>query len=198
MGAPLLLALLLSGSPSAPEVKPSRAAVKGCVWERFSDETVGLAAWVQRCDFGSRKIDLFGEGRALKIRYSDGGKPDPLVEVLDLAPGEKIEAGIRRLYDERTPKEIAKRCVIEKVKGAPAGAERFDFVPDAQFEKELKARRKPDDGPGAECGDWGYSDDGIAYFEAQPGRSLRSVLYVRVGQDEPLFDEKTLRLLPPR
>ena len=42
------------------------------------------------------------------------------------------------------------------------------------------------------CGEWGDAPDGIQYFEVQPGE--RRVLFVRVGQDEPLFDEKTLRL----
>ena len=42
-------------------------------------------------------------------------------------------------------------------------------------------------------GDWGDAPDGIQYFEVQPG--ARSVLFVRLGQDEPLFDEKTLRLI---
>jgi hypothetical protein len=37
--------------------------------------------------------------------------------------------------------------------------------------------------------------DGIQYFEVPAGEGRR-VLFVRVGQDEPLFDEQTLRVLP--
>ena len=54
-------------------------------------------------------------------------------------------------------------------------------------------RDVPGDPP---CGDWGDAPDGIQYFEVHPG--ARSVLFVRVGQDEPLFDEKTLRLIVPK
>ncbi len=50
--------------------------------------------------------------------------------------------------------------------------------------------------PDPPCGDWGDSPDGIQYFEAQPSSGARKVLFVRVGQDQPLFDERTLRLLP--
>lgn len=41
----------------------------------------------------------------------------------------------------------------------------------------------------------GHDPDGIQYFEAQPASAtLHKVLFVRVGQDTPLFDEATLRL----
>jgi hypothetical protein len=38
--------------------------------------------------------------------------------------------------------------------------------------------------------------DGIQYFEVPAGEG-RKVLFVRAGQDGPLFDEQTLRVLPP-
>lgn len=127
----LVFALLLAARPALArdESRPSRPPVKGCAWEKASDAARGLEAWVQRCDFGFRKIDFLFEKNSLAIRYSDGGgKPDPVVDVFDLQPGD-----------------------------AP---------------------------------------DGIQYFEAQPRSGALKVLFVRVGQDEPLFDEKTLRLLP--
>lgn len=36
--------------------------------------------------------------------------------------------------------------------------------------------------------------EGIQYFEVPAGEGRR-VLFVRVGQDEPLFDEQTMRVL---
>ncbi|HVT03759.1 MAG TPA: hypothetical protein VHL58_10355 [Thermoanaerobaculia bacterium] len=73
---------------------------------------------------------------------------------------------------------------------------RYTFVPDAAYAKELKAKADPNEIPDPACGDWGDQPDGVQYFEAQPATGARSVLFVRVGQDEPLFDEKTLRLFP--
>ncbi len=115
----LPLALLIAVQPAIAkeERRPSRPPVKGCAWEKASDAALGLEAWVQRCDFGFRKID----------RKAD-------------------------------PNEV----------------------------------------PEPPCGDWGTAPDGIQYFEAHPSSNARKVLFVRVGQDEPLFDEKTLRLVPPR
>jgi hypothetical protein len=38
--------------------------------------------------------------------------------------------------------------------------------------------------------------DSVQYYEAQEG--VGRIMIVRAGQDEPMFDEKTLRLLPPK
>jgi hypothetical protein len=47
---------------------PSRKPVKGCSWRKISDPALGLEAWVQRCDFGFRKIDFQIAKAALYIR----------------------------------------------------------------------------------------------------------------------------------
>ncbi len=196
----VVLVSLASSLPAGAATKggPSRPPVKGCKWEKLSDAKLGLAAWLQRCDFGFRKIDLSVSGASIVARYSDGGGPEPLVDVLDLAPGETPEAGIRRHFAAHTPKETAVRCVLAPYRGGktPPGVKRYAFVPDAAYQKEVDAKSSPDEVGEPPCGDWGDSPDGIQYFEAQPKSGARKVLFVRVGQDEPLFDEKTLRLLP--
>jgi hypothetical protein len=200
----LVLLLLASSAAVAQNGGPSRKAERGCVWEKLSDARLGLAAWVQRCDFGFRKIDFLIVQRSLAVRFSDGGAPDPLVDVFDLQPGETPAAGIRRLFLARTDPKIAARCVLTPYRGtgtgtraAPAGVKRFTFVPNAAYDKELSAKADPNQVGDPPCGDWGDAPDGIQYFEAQPASGARKVLFVRVVQDQPLFDEQTLRLLPP-
>src|SRR5262245_58113398 len=76
--AALLLAL---AAPALGQVsdKPSRPASKGCRWEKASNASVGLEAWVERCDYGYRKIDFLFTQRSLAMRFSDGGgQPDPV------------------------------------------------------------------------------------------------------------------------
>src|SRR5262249_45209519 len=98
---PLALLIAVQSAVAKEERRPSRPPFKGCAWEKASDAALGLEAWVQRCDYGFRKIDFVFEGHSLAIRYSDGnGKPEPLIDVLDLKPGETPEAGIRRLFAE--------------------------------------------------------------------------------------------------
>lgn len=196
--ATLLLAVCVPAGAAASG--PSRQPEKGCAWRQLSDATLGLEAWVERCDFGFRKIDLMAGKGSLLIRWSDaGGKTEPVIDVLDLAPGETPEAGIRRIFALHTDRKLAARCVLRGVTegAAPPGSKRYTFVPDAAYQKILDARHE-DGVPDPPCGDWGESPDGIQYFEAQPATGARKVLFVRVGQDEPLFDEATLRLLPPR
>jgi hypothetical protein len=199
----LALALLptLVSLAHADAGKPSRAAVEGCTWEKLSDSSVGLDAWVQRCDFGFRKIDYVLAGHALAERW-DGGKPEPLVEVLELKSGETEQAGLTRLFGERTDKALAAKCVLKPYtdyKAPPRGIKRYTFVPDEAYQKQIDAGPSPDGIGDPACGDWGDAPDGIQYFEVQPAsKAARRVLFVRVGQDEPLFDEQTLRILPAK
>jgi len=195
LAAPMPTATSLAAAPSRP-------AEKGCRWERFSDAALGLDAWVQRCDFGKRKIDFVAVGRSLAQRYSDStGAPELVVAVLDLLPEETPEHGIQRLFAARTDRKIAAQCVLTPfhdagglVGKAPAGIKRYTFVPNAALRKALKAKADPNDVPEPACGAWGEDPDGIQYFEAQPASGVAKVLFVRVGQDTPLFDEATLRL----
>jgi len=199
----VLIAILAGGAPAAaaPKCVPSRPPIKGCAWEKFSDARVGLEAWVQRCDFGFRKIVFLAVGRSLAIRYSDGGgAPDPLVDVFDLLPDETPDDGVKRVFRARTKKAFAGRCVMQASRDTkpPSGVKRLTFVPDPAYQKELDAKADPNEVGDPPCGDWGNAPDGIQYFEVHPASKSRKFLFVRVGQDEPLFDEQNFRLLPAR
>jgi hypothetical protein len=200
--APLLvlasLAFALPHSAAAKDA-PSRPPIKGCAWEKLSDARLGLEAWVSRCDFGFRKIDFVVKGDSLAIRFSDGGGvPDPVVDVFALEGTESPEAGLRRIFAAKTEKPVASRCVLAPYQYGTArpGIRRFTFVPDAAYAKEVAAKARPDEIGEPPCGPWGKGPEGVQYFELQEG--VRKVLFVRVGQEDPLFDEGTLRLLPPR
>jgi len=188
---------LLANPAWARNDAPSRPAIKGCKWEKLTNAEAGLDAWTQRCDFGFRKIELYWNSNAIMIRYSDGGDPSALVEVFDLGTGESIEAGIRRIFAEHTAdKALVAQCALAPyaAEKPPAGVKRYTFVPNAKLKKALKAKADPNDVPEPACGAWGDDPDGMQYFEAQPASGVARVLFVRVGQDTPLFDEATLRL----
>jgi len=194
----LFASMTLSAIARADEPAPSRPPIDKCAWEKLADKTVGLAAWAQRCDFGFRQIHFEFVGRALAIKYSDGGAADPLVEVFDVRHGEAAEAALQRIFQEKTDKAVAKRCELKPYSEGTtrAGVTRYIFSPNAAYAKELKALANPDEVGEPPCGEWGEAPDGIQYFEVQssePGR----LLFVRIGQDEPLFDEQTLKILPP-
>ena len=176
---------------------PSRPPSKGCAWENISDAAAGLEAWVQRCDYGFRKIDFLFDRGALAVRFSDGGGPDPLVETFDLLPGETAVAAARRIFAAHTDKALAARCVLATYRGdkPPPGKKRYTFVPNTSYAKEIAKTARRDEVGDPACGDWGEAPDGIQYFEAHA--QARKLLFVRVGQDVPLFDEKSLRVIAP-
>lgn len=192
---------LVSFQVSAQTDRPSRAAVKGCQWEKMSDAKVGLALWAQKCDFGFRQIKPLFVGSSFAIQYSDGGgKPDKLIDVIDQLPDETPKATLKRFYSAHTAADVRARCVLTEHRGqgaAPAGKQRFTFVPDAAYQKELAAKADPNEVPEPACGDYGDQPDGIQYFEVSTKSKVRKVLFVRIGQDEPLFDEQALQLIEP-
>jgi hypothetical protein len=179
--------------------RPSRAPAKGCAWEKFTDSALGLAAWVQHCDYGFRKIDFLIVGNSLAVRYSDGGAPDPVIDVLDLLPGETPTAGIKRVFAAHTEPSLAARCRLAEYRREkpPPGVKRYTFVPRPAYQKEVDAKSSPDEVGDPACGDRGDAPDGIQYFETRPADHARKILFVRAGQDEPLFDEKTLHVITP-
>jgi hypothetical protein len=193
----------IAQSVATHDSKPSRPAQKGCAWETFSDANVGLDAWVQRCTFGKRKIDFIAREQSLDERYSDSSdSPELVIAVFDLLAGETPEHGMQRVFASRTESKLVAQCVltpyIGEAKGVggvtPAGVKRYTFLPNAALKKALKAKANSNDVPEAACGAWGDDPDGMQYFEVQPASGVHKIMFVRLGQEEPLFDEATLRL----
>lgn len=195
----LAFTLALASAFTQAADRPSRPAYDKCKWEKLSDQNAGLAAWVQRCDYGFRKIDLLFEAKSLMVRFSDGGKPDPLVDVIDINAGETPQAAIKRDFAANTDPQLAPRCVLAPYRGdkPPAGVTRYTFVPDRKYAKEVRAKQRPDEVGNPPCGNRGAGPDGIQYYEVPAGKEARKVLFVRIGQEAPLFDEKTLRVIAP-
>ena len=199
---PIFIVIALAAAPvfAATKDAPSRLAGKQCAWEMVSDAALGLEASVQRCDYGFRKVHLYAKGNALLMHYSDGGEDEKLIETCVLKDNETPREGIKRVFDEHTPdKFLAARCLVQPYQGegpVPKGAKRYTVLPNAALKKELDAKQDPGDIPEPPCGEWGDMPDSVQYYEAQEG--VGRIMIVRAGQDEPMFDEKTLRLLPPK
>lgn len=199
----LLVAVLSLGAvcAHAQTDRPSRAPVKGCQWEKMSDSKVGLALWAQRCDFGFRKIKPLFQDSSFAIQYSDGGGgPDKLIDVIKQLADETPQATLKRFFSAHTAADVRARCMLTEYRAVgspPAGKQRFTFVPDEAYQKELVAKADPNEVPEPACGEWGDQPDGIQYFEVSTNSRARKLLFVRIGQDEPLFDEQTLQLIEP-
>ena len=196
----VLLGLLAVVNVAAANDKPSRKAEKGCKWEKISDATLGLDVWVQQCDFGYRKVTIAAKDNALVLHFSDGGEDEKLIETFPVQAGEKPDAAIKRVFDAHTTdKDLVARCLVKPYKSegpVPKGVKRYTVLPNAALEKEWKAKTDPGDIPEPPCGEWGDMPDSVQYYEAQGGADR--IMIVRAGQDEPMFDEQTLRLSPAK
>ncbi|MDB5560942.1 MAG: hypothetical protein JWN11_360 [Hyphomicrobiales bacterium] len=196
--AAVTMLLCISHAAAQPS-QPARAAFEGCKWERLEDSEAGLTAWAQQCDFGARKTQVFFSGSALVMQYSDGGAPNPLIEIFDRRPGETPKAAMQRIFAEKTKPDLVKRCVLVPYRDGPSpkGAQRFTFVPNAAYGKELARKADPNEVGDPPCGDWGTAPDGIQYFQIWPKSRSSKLAFVRVGQEEPMFDELSLVPIEP-
>lgn len=192
-----LSALALGAPAFAAELpaKPVRKAFDHCRWHPEVDARVGLAAWAMTCVYDDHTIELRLHDDALWEHYSDADREQSLVEVIPLEAGEDDRKAITRHFLAHTDPKLAARCVLapSPEKTRRKGVSRYTFVPDAAYAKEVKKNTRPDEVGDPPCGDFGESPDGIAYYEAHAGRG--AVLYVVIGQDDPLFDQDTLTLL---
>ena len=195
----VVFSLLLATAAIAAD-HPSRPAFDKCAWRKLSDPALGLEVWVQRCTYSAnRTIDFVVKDHALVMNDSDSREPLTVIRLFDLAPNETAEQGLRRIFAEHSDKKSAQRCVLVPYKPAAkrAGVKRYDFVPGKAYQKELD-KVKEDGVPDPPCGDLGTQPDSVQYFEVHPSSGSRKVMLIDAGQDTPLFDEETLRLLPAK
>src|ERR1051326_5625881 len=137
--AVIACSILVATAATAAD-QPSRHAEKDCAWHKVGDATFGLEAWVQRCTYRSNHtIDFVPQDHALVMRDSDGTEPETVIRLFDLLPGETPEQGLRRIFDAKTDKKVARRCVLAPYKPASkrAGVKRYEFVPDKEYQKEI-------------------------------------------------------------
>jgi hypothetical protein len=171
---------------------PSRPAIEGCTWRQITEMNNGLTSWVQSCDFGDRKIDMSFDNGNLVQTYSDGGDAEPVVQVFKVNEGETAQAAMQRAFGEKTDAATVAKCVIAPFDGNEKleGGDQFSFVPNADYAAELAKTATADEVPEPPCGEVGVWPDGIQYWQGKDGDGY--VMFVTVGQDAPLFDEKTI------
>lgn len=180
----------------------SRPPEKGCAWSTLRDAKVGVEVEVQTCDFGFRTIRFEASPSDASIYEvvvdtAPGSKPsrEALILVMKKPAGEKIEAAIRRVASPLAPAPRRKHCraVPDKDSTLPAGKLAFDYAPDDE-EKLLEAAGG--DIPDLPCGEYGKDFDSQSYWEYHPKENPKRFAMVFLGQDAPMFDEKSIKFLP--
>jgi hypothetical protein len=179
---------------AAQPPKPAHSAVDdtACKFEWKTGASIGV--WAERCVLRTGTWELkYREdlpGFALTI---DGGDEQVVIQVFRKPADQPIDAIlpelVKRGYVEAT--ECAFAPADPQVTGAaPPGRHYFEVDPTGKRLAAFDAL--PDDEvPDPPCGDYGMSPDGITFFmtdDAHPDR----VVYLNLGQDGTVFDEKTV------
>jgi hypothetical protein len=201
--AALALILGAGAARAAEPPPPSRPAEEGCVWRRMTEPAVGIALWVEKCDFGFRTVDYTASAKdkeLFEVLHDTGiaapDSHDPIVYMFVKKAGEPIAAAIRRvsLPSVRAERRAHCRAVPAERYRLPAGREAYEFAPDdeAAILKDAEGEI-----PDAGCGKFGVDYDSQSYFEYHPKENPRRFAFVLFGQDEhPGFDENSLTFLP--
>ena len=186
----------------AEGISPSRKPNEGCAWKRLSDRTVGLELFAQECDLGFRKIHFEMSPKdasvyEVMIDTAPGAKPsrEQLIIVYKKAPAERIEAAIKRVAAPLAPAPRRALCRAVPAKDTDLGPGRkaYQYAP---VDEDKLVEAAGGDIPDLPCGEYGLDFDSQSYFEYHPAENPKRFALVFIGQDEPLFDEKSLTFLP--
>lgn len=183
--------------------QPSRAPYPNCQWQPFVSRPAGIALLVQQCNPPLRVFSADESGVfATSANAPAGGRSvSPVsrtIEIYPKRPNQPIADAIAERFFPTLPPPAQGHCLVQtgnrlKIAGPK---EFYTLVPDAAYQAD--AQRQAGSDPGAQiCGDHGIIN-AVTYFEYHPGEDPSRYLFVRVGQDAPLFDEHSIRLFPPR
>ncbi len=184
--------------------QPSRKAWTeyGCVWEAYIDDHKGLKLWYQNCSQPSAHYVLSWNNDILEQhRPSDDVKfgSSTVLEMYTKPVQYTIEQAIADQFISKSEKAERDNCRVVKDDTPPArpGVEYYRIIPTDSYEKlviEAFNKKNPNGGIPYDtiCGEHGKWASGDAYFEYHPIEAPNRFLFVVVGQDEPLFDEKSI------
>jgi len=177
---------------------PSRAADDGYKWGLMTG--AGLRIWAESSYVGSRHVRMAAMPDGFGVQLRDDGEawtaPEQVIRVFKLKPGEPIGAiaPLLKLH-YRTGADCRFQASPEN---AVSGEKHYQFVPFGKTLDEYNRSVNPDEPPSQEddpCGDYGSMREGINYFAVQDAHP-DTVIYMDLGEDEPLFDERTMEVLP--
>jgi hypothetical protein len=186
-----LFCLATSAMANPPEPSHSTDPDR-CRWEWMSGG--GLGVWAERCAFDTGVWQLrYAADLPGFILTVDGEDDVTVLQLFTKAAGADISAILpelrRRGYTADNDECLFKPLDI----GQPAGPVAFfDIQPTGSLKAAFEAT--PDDiVPDPPCGDYGWSTHGVRYFMTDTRFPDRAV-YIDIGQDGLMFDEKTVTL----
>ena len=182
---------------SQEALKPSRPATPGCAWKPWRDEQLGIVMLVQECQ-GNNAQKFVSANSTVRIVLpgKDPARSPIAFEVYEKLDRQKVKETIELRFRSKLSSRQKAGCEVTEVTekfALPSNAEAWQIVPTGPYKAEAAKQRDAE--PGAEvCGAYGEIDT-VQYFEYHPLESKTRYLYVRLGPEAKLFDEKSIRIL---
>lgn len=188
----LFFSALAFAMPAAAErpAQPTRQVTDGCTWAWKEGGGIGL--WAQDCDLdtGKWRIEFKSKDRVF-VQTVDGKDATPVIYVFDKAADAKIDSLLPMLRQSKLIKDT-NECVFapDEENKADGGRLLYQVVPKGKL---LAAFNKlpQDEVADPPCGELGLLTDAVGYFMLDPKKPDK-VLYLMLGQDEPMFEPDSI------
>lgn len=167
-------------------LKPSRQPYEGFVWDEVRG--AGLRLLAQRN--GSMRVMADPSLPGMVLVRDGSASPVRLIQVFDIGGG-----GISVLTDTLSARgelPVGETCRFRKIDSGRAGVSRYILVPHGDYAAHVDSVSALGPVPST-CGGWGVGNSGMRYFETYDSSPSKSV-FVEIGQEMPLFDEKSIIL----
>jgi|GEM_PF-1364648 len=170
--------------------KPSRDAWEGCEWQEVGG--YGIRFLSQKCP--TYQIVQIPEGFTTK--FNTGVSDIVEIEIIDSNEGMTAEETIQENFIDTLDEEAQENCSIEiynlPTAASQKGVTRYVIKPSEEYwEQLLEDEEYPTFNA---CGDKYGTTNGVQYFEVHENSPDR-FLFVRIGQDMPLFDEASIEFI---
>ncbi len=176
-----------SGKNTIPEFPdhPSREAFEGFQWDTVSG--AGLKFWGQHND----RIRIVTDESIPGAKIERSGQKESHYAVLRLFPlkNGKIEDLLDILPASLEWNDSIECSFLEKPTDRP-GVKRYVLTPAGAYAQKIHELSSREPIPST-CGGWGVGNSGMRYFEIHDNRPDLA-LFVEIGQEAPLFDEKSI------
>ena len=186
----LATAALSSTALAAKPPEPKTHSMDGCTWAWKSGAGIGF--WAEDCDIntGKWRID-FDAASSSFVMTIDGKDAMPLVRVFDKEKDADIASLLPKLRKEKLVLDTDEcQFMADTDTKLEAGRLAYQVMPTGKL-KEAFDKLPTDEVPEPPCGEIGMLTDAVGYFMVDP-KQPDKVLYLMLGQDQPLFDPTTI------
>jgi hypothetical protein len=172
---------------------------QNCIWDKFESRKLGIEVPIQACSWGDLSPEFYEVDNSIVQMPSKLKNPrkfgSPIIKVFYKKQDEDIKEEIEKEFINKLPKSQKKHCLVNEsifILNDP-NKQTFVIEPDEFLQWKIDNDTPNNQAPPDPCGDFGISGTGsVKYFEYHPGESTTKYVFVIIGQDTLLFDEKMI------